>query len=78
MLGECVVRETAGRNRREFLFEVNTKHRIYQLRARTFADMQGWIRDLSFFTSLGLENEVFFLYIYVFSITCVSLFFKLI
>eukprot|EP00455_Lapot_gusevi_P028190 TRINITY_DN299_c0_g1_i4.p1 TRINITY_DN299_c0_g1~~TRINITY_DN299_c0_g1_i4.p1 ORF type:complete len:397 (-),score=74.86 TRINITY_DN299_c0_g1_i4:1146-2336(-) len=56
-LADSVVREAPGRKKREFMFEINTKQRIYQLRAKSHADMMSWIRDLQKATTVNLEND---------------------
>jgi hypothetical protein len=41
-----------------WLFEVNTKTRVFHMRARTQADMMAWIKELKKHTTLEAENDI--------------------
>lgn len=42
----------------EYCFEINTKTRIFILRARTYGDMCAWIRELNKHTVMESENRI--------------------
>jgi len=57
-LDNAVVRISTENNGKEFCFEIITKHRIYQLVAKSHTDMVEWMKALSVQTILHAENEL--------------------
>jgi len=57
-LDQAVVRIAADNMGKENCFELVTKHRVYQLVAKSPNDMEDWIRILSLYTILHSENEL--------------------
>jgi len=57
-LDNAVVRISTENNGKEFCFEVVTKHRVYQLVAKSHTDMVEWMKSLSIQTILHAENEL--------------------
>jgi len=58
-LVESYVREAPNRPKNEYLFDVVTKDRVYELKSRTQMEMSTWISDLRKRSLLDLENDDF-------------------
>jgi hypothetical protein len=57
-LDQAVVRVCSENNGKDYCFEIVTKHRVYQLVAKSHTDMTDWMKILSVHTILHAENEL--------------------